>query len=132
MALLDTRSRWLGLLTITLASVVLSTAVLLLPDPAVAHVKWFTATDVHTTPVAFATVLSPMFLTVLGLFLLILLFGFVLDGWIAKRWPAWLSSGLSTAQTEQRLVRAAAGAYFICASAVGRMILTPELTTHAP
>ncbi|NPD69561.1 hypothetical protein HN018_27785 (plasmid) [Lichenicola cladoniae] len=104
---------------------------LLLPQRALAHVKWFTLTDVHTAPVPFAIVMSPTFLSVFGLFLLLLLLGFLLDGWIALRWPAWLSSGLSSAPTEQRLVRAAAGAYFICASAAGRMILTPELTTHA-
>ncbi len=107
-------------------------AALLRPDPAAAHVKWFTITDVHTAPVAFGAVLSPTFLSVMGLFLLLLLLGFLLDGWTARRWPAWLSSGVSHAATEQRLVRAAAGAYFICASAAGRMILTPELVTHAP
>ena len=107
-------------------------AALLRPDPAAAHVKWFTLADVHAAPVPFAAVLSPTFLSVMGLFLLLLLLGFLLDGWIARRWPARLSSGLSHADTEQRLVRAAAGAYFICASAAGRMILTPELVTHAP
>ena len=113
------------------AGLVLLATLLLRPDAAAAHVKWFTSTDVHTAPVAFAAVLSPTFLSVMGLFLLLLLLGFLLDGWIARRWPAWLGSGLSHAAIEQRLIRAAAGAYFICASAAGRMILTPELTTHA-
>ena len=114
------------------AGFVLLATVLLRPGAAAAHVKWFTPTDVRTAPVPFAAVLSPTFLSVMGLFLLLLLLGFLLDGWIARRWPGWLGSGLSHAATEQRLVRAAAGAYFICASAAGRMILTPELVTHAP
>ena len=114
------------------AGAVLLVTVLLRPDAAAAHVKWFTPTDVRTAPVPFAAVLSPTFLSVMGLFLLLLLLGFLLDSWIARRWPTWLGSGLSYAATEQRLVRAAAGAYFICGSAAGRMILTPELVTHAP
>ena len=114
------------------AGLVLLTMVLLFPGVAAAHVKWFTPTDVHAAPVPIAVVLSPTFLAVLGLFVLLLLLGFLLDAWIARRRPAWLGSGLAHAATEQRLVRAAAVAYFICASAAGRVILTPELVTHAP
>ena len=131
MALLDTPGRRPGPAATVLVAL-LPLTVVLIPDRAAAHVKWFTPTDVHTAPVAFATVMSPTFLSVMGLFVLLLLLGFLLDGWIAQRWPAWLSSGVSSAPTEQRLVRAATGAYFICASSAGRMILTPELTTHAP
>ena len=99
--------------------------------PAYAHVKWFTRTNVHTIPHALSRVLSPTFLVILVIAVPMVFSGFLLDGWIARRWPARLSSGVANAGFEQQLIRAATGAYFICASDVGRMILTPELRTHA-
>ena len=74
--------------------------VLLCPNDAAAHVKWFTPTNVHTPPVPFVTVLSSTFLSVMGLFLVLLLLGFLIDGWIVRRWPAWLGSGMKQAATE--------------------------------
>ena len=102
-----------------------------LPDTASAHVKWCTITNVHETPVALHSVLSTIFLTVLAGFTLMVLLGFSLDGWVVRRWPKHLSSGPSRSLVEDRLIRAAAGAYFIYASIAGTMILTPELTTRA-
>ncbi|MBW4025560.1 MAG: hypothetical protein HIU92_21000, partial [Proteobacteria bacterium] len=57
--------------------------------------------------------------------------GFMLDGWIARRWPTRLTSGVAHAVIEERLVRVAAGAYFVCISDTGGVILTPELTSSA-
>lgn len=102
------------------------------PEVAHAHVKWFTPTNVHDTPQALSVVLSTTFLGVLGVSSLLVLFGFLLDGGIARRWPGLLSSGLAYGALEERLVRAAAGAYFVCASDAGGFILTPELKSHAP
>ena len=102
-----------------------------LPDAAHAHVKWCTVTNVHDMPMALHSVLSTIFLTVLAGFTLMVLLGFSLDGWVARRWPKRLGSGAARGPIEDRLIRAAAGAYFIYASIVGTMILTPELTTHA-
>ena len=96
-----------------------------------AHVKWCTATNVHDAPLALHRVLSPVFLTALAGFTAMVLLGFGLDGWVARRWPERLASASSRGALDERLVRAAAGAYFIYASIAGTMILTPELTTHA-
>lgn len=98
--------------------------------PAQAHVKWFTTTDVHTAPVALATVLSPVFWAVLGLFCLLVFLGFLLDGWVARRFAGAISSGMAHAGTEQRLIRAATGGYLLYISSVGAVLLTPELRTH--
>ncbi len=97
------------------------------PASANAHVKWFTATNVHDAPHPLFQVLTPAFLVILSIAVILVFLGFLLDGWIAQHWPKWLSSGISNAETEQLLVRAATGASFICASDMGVMILTPEL-----
>ncbi len=103
-----------------------------LSGAAQAHVKWCTVTNVHDMPLAPRGVLSTIFLSVLAGFTLMVLLGFSLDGWIVRRWPRRLSSGgASRGAIRDRLIRAAAGAYFIYASSTGTMILTPELTTHA-
>ncbi len=99
------------------------------PFPAVAHVKWFTATNVHDAPVPIGTVLSPTFFLVLGAFTSLVFLGFILDGAVARRFPGIVASGIAHARQEERLVRAATGAYFLCTAYVGRAILTPELHT---
>ena len=100
-------------------------------SPAAAHVKWFTATNVHDAPIAFSDVLSTVFLSVLGLFGLLVFLGFMFDGWVAQRFPSIVSSGTFHAETEQRLIRAATGAYLVYISSGGMVILTPELRTLA-
>ncbi len=102
-----------------------------LSNTAHAHVKWCTVTNVHDMPLAPRSVLSAIFLSVLAGFTLMVLLGFSLDGWIARRWPRRLGRGPALGAIRDRLIRAAAGAYFIYASLAGTMILTPELTTHA-
>ncbi len=96
-----------------------------------AHVKWCTVTNVHDTPLPLRSVLSSIFLMVLAGFILMVLLGFSLDGWVIRQWPKRLGSDPSRRPIEQRIIRAAAGAYFIYASIAGTMILTPELITHA-
>ncbi len=100
------------------------------PMPAQAHVKWFTFTNVHTPPVALEKVLSPVFLSVLLLFCLLVFLGFLLDGWIARRFPGAVSSGAVHARAEQHLMRAATGGYLLYISSVGTVLLTPELRTQ--
>ena len=97
-----------------------------------AHVKWFTVTNVHDTPRPLSAVLSTAFLLILCVAALLVFFGFLLDGWIARRWPRHLSSGISRAAVEERLMRVAAGAYFLCIADTGGTILTPELKSDAP
>ena len=104
----------------------------MVPTRAIAHVKWFTTTNVHDAPVPIATVLSPTFLAVLALFTSLVFLGFLVDGAVARRFPRIVTSGLAYARHEERLVRAATGAYFICTAYAGRTILTPELRTANP
>ena len=101
------------------------------PDAAQAHVKWFTHTNVHDAPCTPSVVLSPIFLTVLAAATLLVFAGFALDFWVARRFPRLLGSGTGFAHVEERLVRAATGAYFICAADLGLVILTPDLPAHA-
>ena len=114
----------LGLATASLSA--------LIPVPASAHVKWCTVTNVNDAPVPILTVLSPTFLIVLALFTTLVFLGFLLDGAVARRFPSIVTSGLAHAQQEERLVRVATGAYFICSAYAGRTILTPELQTGNP
>ncbi len=103
-----------------------------IPVPAAAHVKWFTVTNVHDAPVPIGSVLSPTFLVVLAAFTSLVFMGFVLDGAVSRRFPRLVASGLAYAKHEERLVRVATGAYFICTAYAGRAILTPELRTSDP
>ncbi len=102
------------------------------PAAAQAHVKWFTHTNVHDVPCAPYTVLSPIFLIVLAAATLLVFAGFSLDFWVAKRFPRRIGSGVGFAPVEERLVRAATGAYFIGAADLGLVILTPDLPSLAP
>lgn len=94
------------------------------------HVKWFTPTNGADAPRAVATVTTPMFLLVLAASITLVFLGFILDGWVARRWPVVLGSRTAHADVEQRMIRAATGAYLIFVSSHGGVILTPEL--HSP
>ena len=83
-------------------------------------------------PCAPSAVLSPIFLTVLAVATLLVFAGFILDASVARRFPRAISSGAGFAAVEERLVRAATGAYFICAADLGLVILTPDLPSRAP
>ncbi len=119
---------------------VLAAGVILMPGRALAHVKWFCATaDVTRPPEALSRVLTPLFAVVCCAFLLLVFTGFVVDGVVARRWPALASSHGRNAALEEHLVRLAVGAYFVALwdkGAVvlwerGGAILTPELTAAA-
>ncbi len=112
----------------------------LCPVQASAHVKWFSPiADVTQSPVAPGIVLSPLFCLVCGSFVLLVFFGFLLDGQVARRWPRLASSGPAHADLEEKLIRLATGGFFLLLwdkGAVvpwahgGRAILTPELVAN--
>lgn len=101
--------------------------------------KWFAPiADVTAPPDALSTVLTPVFGLILLSFLLLVFFGFLLDGVIARRWPRLASSGQFHSGTEERLVRLATGAFFLLlwdkgafvSWEKGTAILTPELMAN--
>lgn len=96
-----------------------------------AHVKWFTPTNGADAPRGAATVTTPIFLSVLAVSVMLVFLGFILDGWVARRWPVVLGSRTAHADVEQRMIRAATGAYLIFVSSHGGVILTPELRSPA-
>ena len=111
-----------------------------IPIRALAHVKWFcSAADVTLPPIALSRVLTPVFGAVCSGFLLMVFAGFLIDGAVARRWPGLASSGNFNVETEEKLVRLAAGAFFLLLwdkGAVvlwerGDAILTPELMANA-
>ncbi len=107
-----------------------------IPLNASAHVKWFSSiVDVTRAPIPVRDVLTPFHLALFCGFTLMVFAGFLLDGWVARRWPAVASSGVHLAGAEETLLRLATSAYFLLlwnGSAVvlwlrGDAILTPEL-----
>lgn len=80
-----------------------------------------------------------MYGAILAAFVLLVFFGFLIDGSFARRWPWLASSGRATAEIEEKLVRVATGAFFLLLwdkGAVvlwerGDAILTPELMAGA-
>ena len=108
----------------------------MMPAQASAHVKWFCSiADVSQPPIALRHVLTPLFGVICGSFVLLVFAGFLLDEAAANRWPWLASSGQLHADIEEKLVRLAAGAFFLLLwdkGAVvlwerGNAILTPEL-----
>ena len=116
------------------------TAAIAVPAPASAHVKWFcTIADGSRPPAALASVITPMFLACFGAFVLMIFAGFLVDSWIARRWPALTSAGTRFAAGEEKLIRLATGAFFLCLWEggatvfweTGNAVLTPELASSA-
>jgi len=95
-----------------------------------AHVKWFCSYDVTKSPKPFAGVASSYFFPVLGAFLALLFLAFLVDGWAAKRWPRFESTGSALNAAQEKLVRVGTGAFFLCTWTIGLNILTPELHTQ--
>ena len=86
--------------------------------------KWFCSTaDVTLPPIALSRVLTPVFGTVCGGFVLMVFAGFLLDGAVAQRWPRLASSGHLNAETEEKLVRLPAGAFFLLLWDKGAVVL---------
>lgn len=109
---------------------------MMVPAHASAHVKWFCSiVDVTAAPASLAQVLSPIFVSCLAGFLLLIFLGLFADGWVAQLWPGMLSSGDRLRQIEEWLIRFGVGAYCLClwnrAAVVpwghAGTILTPEL-----
>ena len=118
------------------------TAGAMAPAIALAHVKWFcsTANPAQATA-ALPQVLTPVFLICLSGFGVALFLGTMADSAIARRWP-WLAMShvAGTAGFEEKLMRVAVGAFFLCLWdkgtvvpwSQGEAILTPELVSGAP
>ncbi len=111
-----------------------------IPLPAWAHVKWFCSTaDVTRAPAALRYALTPTFLACVGAFLLMVFGGFLVDHWFGRRWPALASSGDRLSGGEEKLIRLATGAFFLCLWdkgakvfwETGQAVLTPELVHNA-
>jgi hypothetical protein len=100
------------------------------PPSTSAHVKWFAHYDVRTRPVAFAEVASKTFFMIFAAFVVMLFFGFLADGWIAKRWPRSKAAGSSYVEVHEKWVRLGMGAFLLCMWSMGLNILTPELHTQ--
>ena len=114
----------------------------MLPSAAFAHVKWFcSSADPSIPPVSLGAVLTPVFAITLGSFSVILFLGTLIDSCIDRRWPALACTYRVTRSLEEKLIRVAVGAFFLCLwdkgavvpwSQGGGAILTPELVSGAP
>jgi hypothetical protein len=104
---------------------------LLFPGVASAHVKWFCAFDVAGQPRGLANVLCRDFELLVGLALVALLMGCVVEGtWVGaalqralNRVTGWLATNA------ELLFRAICGFFFIALWSTGGILLTPELKT---
>jgi hypothetical protein len=133
------RNAWLSVQRLTAAlrtsslvqiAVRTTAALVVLPAPALAHVKWFMPYDVATAPTSIGSVVTAHFVTLLVGFSLLIFGGFVLDRYIAGRWPGVVKE-TGRADIEERLLRAGMGGFFMALFAAGGVILTPELRTDA-
>jgi hypothetical protein len=109
-------------------------AAILLPTSASAHVKWFAPYDVTEPPLPLGGVLlSAHFLLIFAGFTSLVFGGYLLDrAAVRAGYPGTATSArLCDEAAEERLLRAAIGAYFVAFFAMGGMILTPELRTAA-
>ncbi len=106
---------------------------LLVPRPAVAHVKWFCAFDVAGQPRGLADVLCPDFELLVALAVAALLLGCVLErtpvGTFLVRALDRATSGL--ASNTETLMRATCGFLFVALWTSGGILLTPELRTDS-
>ncbi len=105
-----------------------------LATSASAHVKWFCAFDVAGQPRGLENVLCPDFEVLLGLCILALMMGCLVEG---STLGAALIRSLDRAtqfvrDNTEMLFRAGAGFFFIAIWALGGILLTPELKTSSP
>jgi hypothetical protein len=102
--------------------------------PASAHVKWFCSFNVAGQPRGLENVLCPNFEQLVGLALILLLTGCVLEGTAlgAALLRAFdrVTSGLRG--NTETLVRATCGFFFVALWTTGGILLTPELKTASP
>src|SRR5689334_6821872 len=105
-----------------------------LPASAYAHVKWFCAYDVAGQPRGLANVLCPDFEFLVGLTILALMSGCLIEGTYLGN--AMLRSmdrvtGFVRDNTEM-MYRAGGAFFFVSIWAAGGILLTPELKTSSP
>jgi hypothetical protein len=104
-----------------------------LPASAYAHVKWFCAYDVAGQPRGLANVLCPDFEFLVGLTILALLSGALVEG--TRLGEAMVRSINRVTEfvsdNTETMYRAGAGFFFVAIWAVGGILLTPELKTNS-
>jgi hypothetical protein len=105
-------------------------AATLLPQAAWAHVKWFEPYDVTAMPTPARIVLTSHFLLTFAVALLLISMTFLLDR-IATVKARSLSAPGHNEDTEEFVVRAGTGGFFMALFATGQVILTPELLSNA-
>ena len=99
-----------------------------------AHVKWFCAYDVAGQPVGLANVLCPDFELLIGVSVLWLLFGSVVE-WSFVGDALLRAMNRVTRLLEENtefVFRAGCAFFFVSIWAIGGIILTPELKTNSP
>ena len=106
---------------------------LICPGEASAHVKWFCAFDVAGQPRGLENVLCPDFELLVGLALVVLVAGCLVEGTpvgaALQRALDRVAGRLAT--DSELLVRALCGFFFVALWTTGGMILTPELKTDS-
>jgi hypothetical protein len=105
----------------------------LLVGSASAHVKWFCAFDVAGQPVGLENVLCPDFEMLVGLSILALTTGGILEGTpVGTAILAALDRATGWVRNHVEIIaRAACAAFFIAIWAMGGILLTPELKTDS-
>jgi hypothetical protein len=103
----------------------------LLPAISFAHVKWFCSYDVSKPTKPISEVVAGPFLYILPAFTLLLLFAFLADGWVAKKWPNLESWNAVSPRGQEKIVRVGMQAFFLCTWTIGLNIITPELHTQS-
>jgi hypothetical protein len=117
-------------------------ALLVLPHPAEAHVKWFCgAVDVTTPPRALAEVLSPTLLILGAVAVTLVSAGGALDALALRRRPSLLRRWERSEILEEALIRLGVGSYMVLlwgnigeapwSTAGEGVVLTPELLAQA-
>lgn len=102
-------------------------------EPASAHVKWFCAYDVAEQPDRLKQVLCPNFGLLLGVSLIALFAGAILEGTpVGDAMISALDQATRYVRDNlETIFRAAVGFFFISVWAVGGILLTPELKTQS-
>ena len=113
---------------------------MVLPVEADAHVKWFCSiADVRASPLPLAAVLSPTFLLVAALFLVISAAGYAADHLGRSLWPVVAHPSIRRRRLEDVIVRVTVGLFFfflwhghvVVVWEKGGTILTPELVLRS-
>jgi hypothetical protein len=127
---MNRRPRWLQFAAAILLAVLVNAA---FADAASAHVKWFCAFYVAGQPVGLENVLCPDFETLVGLTILALMIGCMVEG--TPLGDAMLRAMDRVTRfphdNTELMFRAGCGFFFVAVWAVGGILLTPELKTDS-